>query len=79
MRGEIPSNGNVYICYYDATNGNLKLARSTDYGVAWTISTVDNYSNDVGNYCSIAVSGSCVYISYYDATAGILKMFAKEI
>jgi hypothetical protein len=75
----IASNGAmVYISYYDTTNGNLKLAKSNDYGVTWTTAVVDNPANDVGKYNSIAVSGNIVQISYYDDTADTLK-FARSI
>ena len=67
----------IYISYYDETNGDLKLAKSTNSGSTFVISTVDSTGN-VGQYASIAVDGSNVYISYYDVTNGDLKI-AKSL
>src|SRR3989344_5735918 len=75
------SGSNVYISYYDASTGrnDLKFAKSTDNGDTWlagNIKTVDSVGN-VGQYSSIAVSGSNVFISYRDSTNTNLK-FAKS-
>jgi hypothetical protein len=60
-----------YISYYDATNGDLKLAYSD--GTAWLIQIVDRGS-DVGQYSSLTLDQlGCPHISYYDATNGDLK------
>jgi glucose uptake protein GlcU len=70
---------NLYISYYDATNGDLKFAKSTDGGATWPLGnfeTIDSVG-DVGWYTSIAVNGTNVYISYLDDTNGTLK-FAKS-
>jgi hypothetical protein len=74
------SGSNVYISYYDSTNGDLKFARSTDGGATWpagNIKTVDS-TGDVGTDTSIAVSASNICISYYDSTNGDLK-FARSV
>lgn len=69
----LDANGNPYISYYDALNGELKCA----YVVLgqWHVSTVD--STDVtGLYSSIAVDNSSpvkIYISYYDYTNANLR------
>ena len=83
-----PFNDTTYVSYYDATNGNLRLARNRGFGSAgncgpnnsWRCTTVDS-GGDVGKYSSIAikpVSGGGIYypeigITYYDATNGKLK------
>ncbi|MBN1242168.1 MAG: choice-of-anchor D domain-containing protein [Spirochaetales bacterium] len=67
----------IYISYYDATNGNLKLAKSTNSGSTWSVQTVDSTGN-VGQYSSVAVNGSVVYIAYYDVTNTALKV-AKSL
>jgi hypothetical protein len=70
------SGSEVYISYYDTTNQDLKLARSSDGGVTWPagdIQTVDS-AGDVGYDTSIALDGSKVYISYTDWTYGDLKL-----
>lgn len=54
------------ISYYDAKNGDLKLAHWT--GLVWDIKTVDSDFN-VGAYNSLALdSNGNAYISYYDLT-----------
>ena len=73
----IGKNGNPVIAYYDATNGNLKVARCNDFacsGENETISVVDSLG-DVGQYASLAIgtNGNPV-IAYYDATNGNLKV-----
>jgi hypothetical protein len=60
----------------DTTNNDLKFAKSTNNGTNWAVQTIDS-TGLVGNYCSIAASGSDVYISYYDATNADLK-FARS-
>ncbi|MBL8967163.1 MAG: choice-of-anchor D domain-containing protein [Spirochaetaceae bacterium] len=72
-----PGGGTIYVSYYDATNKDLKLAKSTDGGAHWSLQTVDA-SGDVGQYSSVAEEGGNVYISYYDATNKDLKL-AKSI
>jgi len=76
--------GAPWISYYDATNGNLKLAhRNVD--ARWSVETVDSgavdgigvdaIDGDVGRHTAIALAdgGAAIWISYYDATAGDLK------
>ena len=62
-----PHNGVVYVSYYDATDGNLRMAHSVDIGTgncgpsnAWKCETIDSggtwiISDDVGQYSSIDV------------------------
>ncbi len=63
---------NYHVCYYDATNGNLKYAHYD--GDAWTIETVDSIGI-VGESCSITLDHRGVpIISYYDSTNNDLKV-----
>jgi hypothetical protein len=64
----LDANGNPYISYYDAVNGDLKCARLV-LG-SWYVDTVDS-DGVTGLYTSIAVDDSSpakIYISYYDYT-----------
>jgi hypothetical protein len=63
----------IYISYYDSTNGDLKLAKSTDAGSTFTLKAVDS-TGDVGQHSSIKSVHDAVYISYYDSTNGDLKL-----
>jgi hypothetical protein len=80
-----PTWGKIYISYYDATDQQLRLARSDGKGLAcgpkgeWGCSTIDSGA-DVGKYNSIAinpVSGG-IGIAYHDATNGKLKYIYFE-
>jgi|GEM_PF-3514085 len=69
----------LFISYYDATNGDLWMAKSTNEGSTWT-KTLRDATGDVGRYTSIAAvndttpdDGHTVFISYYDAGNGDLK------
>jgi len=69
----LDANGNPYISYYDAVNGDLKCARMVLGN--WYVNTVDA-SGVTGMYTSIAVDDSSpvkIYISYYDYTNGNLR------
>ena len=62
------------ISYYDATNGDLKVAHCTDV----VCSSADIYTLDsagsVGYYTSITTGGDGLgLISYYDWNNGVLK------
>jgi hypothetical protein len=69
--------GNPAISYHDWTNGSLKYARSetaTGGSSDWTqIVTVDNTSDDVGEYTSLAYVAGSPAIAYYDNTGDALK------
>lgn len=69
-------NGTRYICYYDETNGFLKVAEwlGEQAAPSWTTFVVDNNNRDTGLYCSTAFgSTGWVGISYYDKTRGTLR------
>ncbi len=64
--------GQPAIAYYDATNDDLKFARSN--GSAWVITTVDS-AGDVGTFASLAFDGAGQpAISYRDETNDDLKL-----
>jgi hypothetical protein len=72
-----------YMAYYDATNKDLKFRMSTNYGKTWGAAvTIDDSSNDVGEYCSMTVYKVpmldivLIGIAYYDATNQHLKYVA---
>ncbi len=66
-----PVTGNPAIAYYDASNGNLKLAEFG--GGAWALAVVDAPGN-VGQYCSLAFDpAGNPQIAYYDVTNSALK------
>jgi hypothetical protein len=69
----LDSSGNPHISYYDATNGNLKYASKN--GSTWVTSTIDESTNDVGMYSSLAINtnNDIPHISYLDATDKDLK------
>jgi len=67
------SDDSLYVAHYDSSNGNLKLAKSTDHGATWTSGTIDS-TGDVGFMPSIAAANGTVYISYYDITNASLKI-----
>lgn len=61
----------IYIAYYDATNGNLKLATAEENSNSlstwsWTISTIRDSTDDEGRGCCISENGQ--RISYINTT-----------
>ena len=74
----IGDNGRPVISYYDATNGDLKVAACTNADCTMTpsITTVDS-DDTVGQYTSIAIGDNGYpVISYYDPTNEGLKVAA---
>jgi cysteine-rich repeat protein len=71
----VGSDGKALLSYYDATAGDLRLARCNDVACASVAAnTIDN-GGDVGRATSIAVTtGGRPYISYVDATNHNLKL-----
>jgi hypothetical protein len=66
------SSDNLYVGYYDLTNGNLKYIKRTT-GTWGSAVTVDS-TGDVGQYTGIAVTpNGYVHIVYYDVTNMNLK------
>lgn len=65
------------VSYYDADNGDLKLATCTascdSAGAIWVTSTVDS-GGDVGLYTSLSSVAGNPAIAYYDATNKALKL-----
>lgn len=75
----VDSAGNYLISYYcdQYENQKLKLSKSSNGGLSWSISTID--SEGVGAYSSIrAVSDNIYIVSYYDNNSSALK-FAKSV
>ena len=79
-----PSNGYVYISYYNASRGDLRLARHGGIATGlcgpdfdWFCGVVESggVDNDFGKYSSIALdpSSDAMGIAYHDAANGKLK------
>jgi len=80
--------GRAYISYYDAENGDLKLANQVDPGTGncpgntnWKCTTVDS-ANDVGQYSSIEVTDGIINLGIttqgeLEAPAPIVVHYAK--
>jgi hypothetical protein len=79
-----PSLGFTFVSYYDATNQQLRMARSNGLGCGpndeWGCHTLDPIEADVGKYSSVAVNPKegGVGIAYHDATNGHLKYLYFE-
>ena len=71
----IGTDGLALISYYDATNGDLKVAHCSNVTcTAVTLTTVDSVGI-VGQYSSVTIgTDGLALISYYDATNGDLKV-----
>jgi len=71
----VGTDGFALISYYDATNGDLKVAHCNDLAcTSATITTLDSAGN-VGRYCSLTIGADGLpLISYYDVTKGDLKV-----
>jgi hypothetical protein len=64
------STGELNVCYYDGTNGDLKVAK---WDGSWNLLVIDS-AGDTGLYCSTAlVDGGDVTVSYYDKSRGSLR------
>jgi hypothetical protein len=73
-----PTDGTVYVAYYDAGGKDLEFLRSGDRGKTWATAVTVDSAGDVGQYCSMTVntatsSFNTVDIAYYDADNGNLK------
>src|SRR5262245_1436189 len=71
----IGTDGLALISYYDATNGDLKVAHCSDAAcTAATITTLQSEDN-VGQFTAVTIgTDGLALISYYDATNGDLKV-----
>jgi hypothetical protein len=68
---------NIFVSYYDESNGDLEFAKSTNGGTSWTASTIVS-AGTVGYTTSIdAVDANNIFIVYYDLTNTSLK-YAKS-
>jgi hypothetical protein len=72
------TNSNPIIAHYNGVTAeqNLNVAVSPNKGSTFSTSVVDNTSANVGQYPSVATTGSTVGIAYYDVTNTGLK-FAR--
>ncbi len=72
----IGANVHFYIAYYDQSedNQNLKFARLINNESKFSKYTIDNTSDSVGQYPSIAVSQDTIYVCYYDEANQNLKL-----
>src|SRR6185295_13336376 len=71
----IGTDGLALITYYDATNGDLKVAHCSNFVCdTVTLTTVDS-AGIVGQYSSVTIGTDGLgLISYYDASNGDLKV-----
>jgi hypothetical protein len=66
------SSNNLYVSYYDLTNGNLKYIKRTSG--TWGSASIIDSTGDVGQYTGIAVTtNGYVHIVYHDVTNLDLK------
>ncbi len=63
---DIDSSGNLYVVWADYTSGHsvVKLAKSTDNGASWTVSTAADVAGRSAFYPAVAVSGSNVFVGF---------------
>lgn len=63
---DIDASGNLYVVWADYTSGHsvVKLAKSTDRGVSWDVSTAADISGRSAFYPAVAVSGNNVFIGF---------------
>ena len=71
----IGADGLGLISYYDATNGDLKVAHCSDSACTSATRTTVDRAGVVGQYSSVTIgTDGLALISYYDATNGDLKV-----
>lgn len=63
---DIDANGNLYVAWADYTNGHsvVKLAKSTNGGANWNVSTAADVAGRSAFYPAVAVSGDNVFIGF---------------
>lgn len=64
----IRCNSNQFcVCYYDASNGDLKFARGSTG--SWTVEPAFANADDVGKYCSLVeAADGTIYVAHYNET-----------
>jgi hypothetical protein len=71
----IGTDGLALISYYDATNGDLKVAHCADLACTAAALTMVDSAGSVGQYSSVTIGADgLALISYYDETNGDLKV-----
>jgi archaellum component FlaG (FlaF/FlaG flagellin family) len=74
--------GNIFISYYNRTSKDLKIAKSEDEGVSWTLDVYNDYLENnlaVGQSTSITTDGNYAYVSYQDEVDYDYKLkFVKD-
>ncbi|HSF66168.1 MAG TPA: hypothetical protein VLA67_01950, partial [Nitrospiraceae bacterium] len=71
----IGADGLSLISYYDATNGDLKVAHCSDFACTSATRTTLQSENNVGQFTSVTIGTDGLgLISYYDETNGDLKV-----
>ncbi len=63
----------IFIAYEDASNRDLKLAKSINGGGAWTLRTIDS-PGSVGAFTSIDATSSAIAVAYRDETNKTVKI-----
>ncbi|MEJ2557916.1 MAG: sialidase family protein [Anaerolineae bacterium] len=63
---DIDADGNLYVVWPDYTDGHavVKLAKSTNGGAAWDVSTAGDVTGRSAFYPAVAVAGSHVFIGF---------------
>jgi hypothetical protein len=63
---DVNASGHIYVVWADYTSGHsvVKLAKSTDLGATWALSTAANVSGRSAFFPAVAVSGSNVFIGF---------------
>lgn len=70
-----PSGGQPMICYYDATNGNLKGIGMNAAGTSWNPPFyIDGSGDDVGQWASGTLVLNDLAVCYYNATVEELRL-----
>ncbi len=63
---DIDASGNLYVVWADYTSGHsvVKLAKSTDQGAHWSVSTAANVAGRSAFYPAVATKGSNVFVGF---------------
>ena len=72
------SGTNLFISYYDATNDQLKVAKSFDSGNSWQPSDISIVTTSGGGqFTSLLSQGPNIFVSHHNASSGTLD-FARS-